>query len=176
MQANVYLLSTYCYGHCMWVRKKNFLDPKQSEKKSSLLRQGTLLTQWADFLIIKESWPRVCGHICFYNPGRGEVSQYTPWPADWLGKEESNDTLDGMLGHIMPLWWGVRHIPFLVGGGEEKASLLKVGEGALQWDGCSDDKCLVILILARGFEFNVLEEALKPNTYYGQPATWQRQL
>ena len=35
--------------------KKNFLDLNQRVEKASLWRQETLLTQWADFLIIRES-------------------------------------------------------------------------------------------------------------------------
>lgn len=37
------------------------------------------------------------------------------------------------------------------------------GEGALQRDGWGDDKGLIILVLARGFKFYLLEGALKPN-------------
>ena len=33
---------------------KNFPDAKQGEENTSLCRQETLLTQWADFLIIRE--------------------------------------------------------------------------------------------------------------------------
>ena len=36
-----------------------------------------------------------------------------------------------------------------------------MGEGALQSDGWGDAEGLVILVLARGFEFNLLEKALK---------------
>ena len=50
-------------------------------------------------------------------------------------------------------------------GREEQDRLLKVGEGALQRDRWDDDKNLVILELARGFGFNFLEGALKPNSY-----------
>ena len=44
--------------------------------------------------------------------------------------------------------------------------MLKVGKGALQLDRRGDDKGLVILVLARGFEFNLFEGDLKPNTYF----------
>ena len=46
----------------------------------------------------EEPWPQVHGHVCFYSPGRGEVLGYTCWPADWLGKEGSYDTLADWLG------------------------------------------------------------------------------
>ena len=59
--------------------------------------------------------------------------------------------------------WGVGHIAFLVRGRKEQTSLLKVGEGALQWDGWGDDQGLVILVLARGFKFSLLEGAFKCN-------------
>ena len=49
------------------------------------------------------------------------------------------------------------HIPLLVGGRKEQAKLLKVrGRGHYNETGQSDDKRLIILILARGFEFNLL--------------------
>ena len=38
--------------------------------------------------------------------------------------------------------------------------MLKVGEGAVRLMG--DDKGLVFLVFARGFEFYLLEEVLKP--------------
>ena len=38
-----------------------------------------------------------------------------------------------------------------------------MGEGALQRDGWGDDKGLVIFVLAGGFAFHLLEEALKYN-------------
>ena len=62
------------------------------------------------------------GPVCFYSPGRKEVSVYTCWPADWLGKEESYDTLAGWLGvYKAPIrvGWGVGHILFLVGSRKE---------------------------------------------------------
>ena len=48
------------------------------------------------------------------------------------------------------------HIPFLVGSRKEQSGLLKVGEGALQRDRWGNDKGLVIRVLARGSEFNLL--------------------
>ena len=60
---------------------------------------------------------------------------------------------------------GVDHIPFLVGDRKERASLLQGGEGALQCDGWDNDEGLVILVLARSFEFSILERTLKPNKY-----------
>ena len=60
-QSNIYSFNLWripvvqlCCGLCMQV-EKNFLDLKQGVEKTSLLRQETLLTQWADFLIIRES-------------------------------------------------------------------------------------------------------------------------
>ena len=46
-----------CRGLCMRVIKKNYPDSKQGEDKTSLLRQEMLLTQGADFLIMRESQP-----------------------------------------------------------------------------------------------------------------------
>ena len=43
--------------------------------------------------------------------------------------------------------------------------MLKVGKGALQIDRWGDDKGLVILVLARDFEFSLLQGALKPNKF-----------
>ena len=45
------------------------------------MRQEALLAHWADFLIIRESWPRARGLVCFYSPGtkeREEGSYHTP--------------------------------------------------------------------------------------------------
>lgn len=57
------------------------------------------------------------------------------------------------------------HIPLLVGGRKEQAKLLKVrGRGHYNETGQSDDKRLIILILARGFEFCFLEGAVKSHT------------
>ena len=57
------------------------------ERKKSLLRyEMDMLAQQNDFLMIRESsW--ACGCVCFYSLGRGEVSGYTCWPTDWLGKD-----------------------------------------------------------------------------------------
>lgn len=56
------------------------------------------------------------------------------------------------------------HIPLLVGGRKEQAKLLKVrGRGHYNETGWSDDKRLIILILARGFVFNLLEGVLESN-------------
>ena len=57
-----------------------------------------LLEQQDNFLVIRESQPQVHGHVCFYNPEKEEVLRYTCWPADWIGKEGSDDTLAGWLG------------------------------------------------------------------------------
>lgn len=46
--------------------------------------------------------------------------------------------------------------------------MLKVEEGTLQLDGWGDDKGLVVLVLARGFELFLLEEALKPSQHLQQ--------
>ena len=53
--------------------------------------------------------------------------------------------------------WGVGHIPFLVGG---RTGCSRWG-GALQRGRVGDYKRLVILVLARGFEFSLLEGVLK---------------
>jgi len=47
-------------------RKKNFPDLNQSAEKTSLLRQATLLTQWANFLKIRASRLWAHGCVCFY--------------------------------------------------------------------------------------------------------------
>lgn len=60
------------------------------------------------------------------------------------------------------------HISFLGRGRKEQARLLKVEEGTLQLDGWGDDKGLVVLVLARGFELFLLEEALKPSQHLQQ--------
>ena len=49
-------------------------------------------------------------------------------------------------------------------GRKEQASLLKVGEGALQSFVWGNDKGLAILVLARGFEFYLLEGDLKSHS------------
>ena len=84
--------------------KKNFPDLKQGVEKTSFLRQEALLTQWADFLIIREGRLWVRGLVCFYSPETKECeawSCHTPvdlligWRrmesldrlADWLGKD-----------------------------------------------------------------------------------------
>ena len=88
------------------------------------------------------------------------------------GEERSWDTPADLLGfmiHLLAGWgvsgpyrgWGVSHAPFLVDRGI--GQMVQVGEGALQWDGWGDDKGLVILLLARGFEFSLFEGALKLN-------------
>lgn len=41
--------------------KKNFPDLNQDVEKTSLLRQLTLLTQWANILIIRKS--QLCAHV-----------------------------------------------------------------------------------------------------------------
>ena len=65
--------------------KKNFPDLNQGAETTSLLRQETLLTQWADFLIIRESQPWAHGCVCFYSP---ETKEYEEWswytPVDLL--------------------------------------------------------------------------------------------
>ena len=70
------------------------------------------------------------------------------------GKRGLTDTLAGWLGCIMPLQ----------GLGEEQACTFP-SRGRKQWDRLvkvgGDDKGLVILVLDRGFEFYLLEEALR---------------
>lgn len=56
-------------------------------------------------------------------------------------------------------------MPFLVGAGAGQAA--PAGGGALQRDGWHDDKHLVLPVLARGFEFHLLEGALKFHICYG---------
>ena len=54
--------------------------------------------------------------------------------------------------------------------GQEGVGQFVQGRGALQQDGWGDDKGLVILILARGFGFYLLEEGLKSHiAYYQRP-------
>ena len=79
--------------------EKNFPDSEQGEEKTSLLKKEMLLTQWADFLLIRESRPWGCGCICIYSPEREERSHHIPadlligWGKmglpihlDWLGR------------------------------------------------------------------------------------------
>ena len=61
-----------------------------------------LLAQQQYFLIIRESQPQVCGHICFYNPGREERS--CDIPADLLigwGRR-------GFMIHLLVGWGYIR--------------------------------------------------------------------
>lgn len=72
----------WCRGLCTWVGKKNFLDSRQGEEKTNLLRPETLLTQLANFLIIREKWLWEWVFVYFYSPGikeRGVVLQYICW-------------------------------------------------------------------------------------------------
>ena len=68
-------------GECVVVsacgRKKNFLYLNQDVEKTSLLRQEALLTQWVNFLIIRESclWPH--GRVCFYSPETKECGEWS---------------------------------------------------------------------------------------------------
>ena len=81
-----------------------------------------LQAQQDNFLMIREVWSQVHGHVCFYSPGREEISGYTCWPADWLGKEGSYYTLGGWLGVYkgpIEAQWGLDHVLFLVGGRKE---------------------------------------------------------
>ena len=77
-----------------------------------------------------------------------------------MGKEESYDTLAGWLGggYKAPIGAGrgVGQIPFLGGTGRS-------GRVAQDGRGQGHDKGLIILVLARGFEFSLLEGALKSN-------------
>ena len=43
-----------CVGVSAYRQEKNFAGPKQGEEKTSLLRRETLLTQRADFLLIRK--------------------------------------------------------------------------------------------------------------------------
>ena len=83
------------FSACGW--KKNFLDSKQGVEKTSLLRQETLLTQWADFLII---WAH--GHVCFDSPKTKEGKEWScHTPVDLLmgwGRMGSLNTFPGWLG------------------------------------------------------------------------------
>ena len=57
------------------------------------------------------------------------------------------------------------HISFLVGAGRSRPGCSRWGRGySSERDGWGNDKCLVILVLARGFEFCILEGALKSNS------------
>jgi len=82
--------------------KKNFPDLNQGAETTSLLRQETLLTQWADFLIIRESQPWAHGRVCFYSLKMKECEEwFCQTPVDLLigwGRMGSSDTLAGWLG------------------------------------------------------------------------------
>ena len=90
---------------CGW--SKNFPDSKQGEEKTSLLRQETLLIQWADFPIIRESQHWTRGHICFYSSGTKSKERSCHTPVDLLvgwGRMGSSDILAGWLGeYIAPV-------------------------------------------------------------------------
>ena len=85
---------------CGW--KKNFPYLNQGVEKTSLLRRETLLTQWTNILIIRES--RLWGHGCiyFYSPKTKECEEWScHTPVDLLigwGRMWSSDTLTGWLG------------------------------------------------------------------------------
>ena len=86
--------------------KKNFLDLNQGVEKTSLLRQETLLTQWADFLII---WAH--GHVCFDSPKTKEGKEWScHTPVDLLigwGRMGSSTTLADWLGaYVAPVGAG----------------------------------------------------------------------
>ena len=90
---------------CGW--KNNFPDSKQ-EEKTSLLKQETLLTQQADFLIIRGSRPWARGRSVFIAQKTRkceERSCHIPVdPLIGLGIMGSSDTLAGWLGvYITPI-------------------------------------------------------------------------
>lgn len=58
--------------------EEEFPDSYGVKRKKRLLRIETLLAEGDDFLIIGESQHRVCSHICFHNPGRGEEETHLP--------------------------------------------------------------------------------------------------
>ena len=72
-------------------------------------------------------------------------------------------------GHRRPIerWVRSELYTFPTRGQEGVARLLKMGEEALQCDRWGNDKGSVILVLARGFEFYLLEEALKSHKSVG---------
>ena len=103
--------------------KKNFLDLNQGVEKTSLL-QETLITQWANFWIIRESQLWEHGHVCFYSP---KTKKYEEWSchtlvdlligwAEWSlliqfligwGRMGSPDTLAGWLqAYVAPIGAG----------------------------------------------------------------------
>ena len=101
------------FSACGW--KKNFLDSKQGVEKTSLLRQEPLLTQQADFPIIKESQPWAHGGVCFCSPEtmvckkrscHSPVDLLSGWgrlgssdtPASQLGKDGTSDKPAGCWG------------------------------------------------------------------------------
>lgn len=103
-EASQQLSAPPCCGPCKIGQKKKNSQHSKVKRKKSLLRKGTLLVQWDDFLIIRESWPQACGCVCFYSPERQERSCYTP--ADLLigwGKRDLRIHLLVGWGHIMPL-------------------------------------------------------------------------
>ena len=53
------------------------------------------------------------------------------------------------------------YIPFLVGVGRSRISYSRWERELYTGDGWGDDKGLVILVMARGFEFYLLKETLK---------------
>ena len=62
--------------------KKNFLLSEQGEEKTNFLRQEMLLTQWADFLLVRKSRPQVQVMSVFIS--QGEEGSYDTC-AGWLG-------------------------------------------------------------------------------------------
>ena len=114
--------------------EKNFPDLNQNVEKTSLLRQETLLTQWADFLIIRESQIWVNSRVCFYSPKTKDCEEWScHTPVDLLvgwGRMGSSDTLAGWLGKdgvFGYTYWlvgayvgGKEGDPYLFGGKEQK--------------------------------------------------------
>ena len=91
--------------------KKNVPDLKQGVEKTSLLRQETLSTQWADFLVIQESplWSHC--RVCFYSPKTKECEEWSCYtPVDLLigwGRVGSSVTLAAWLGaYVAPIGAG----------------------------------------------------------------------
>ena len=85
--------------------KKNFLDLNQRVEKASLWRQETLLIQWADFLIIRESRLWAHGHVRFYSPKTMDSEEWScHTPVDlligWGG-------MGGLLIHLLIGWGGM---------------------------------------------------------------------
>ena len=51
---------------------------KARSKKDKFMEEETLLMQWADFLIIRESRPWQHGRVCFYSP---KTKEREAWPS-----------------------------------------------------------------------------------------------